>query len=469
MQFRFNTTYRVFWVAVVALLLLPLSVSAQTSSVNAYSPYSMYGPGELLTPGNVQMRSMGGIGIGLRALGQINTQNPASASVLPRKSFLLDFGFDGTHYRNSQPKYNSTGAYLSTAKTAYNTVNIHNIALSFPLAKGLGTIISVAPYSSVGYKLKNTDEQEDNWADIGRVQYLHEGEGDITEVKLAIGWAPWKRLSIGVAAKYYWGNISRSYTTAFTNVITGSGSYASTVGRDRYVVNNFKMQVGLQWNIFQNDNRMLTLGATYDLGGKLNPKRDSYVYNDNVVNTINPYPIRDRIEAVELRVPHQVGVGLYYVDRSIACGVDYVYAAWGSSNEGYTEDISNRMDVVAYTNTHTIKAGIELTPRRTDVRNYLNRMSYRLGARVGNYYQTFAGERVNQLAITAGIGLPVKIWGASSINIGFEYGRSSSPGTLDMAGQKVGLVTQNYYKVAVGINIFSADISDYWFVRQKYD
>jgi hypothetical protein len=88
---------------------------------------------------------------------------------------------------------------------------------------------------------------------------------------------------------------------------------------------------------------------------------------------------------------------------------------------------------------------------------------------VGNYYQTFAGERVNQLAVTAGFGLPVKIWGASSVNIGFEYGRMAAPKAVQFGGETIGLITQNYYKVSVGFSLFSADTSDYWFVRQKYD
>jgi hypothetical protein len=88
---------------------------------------------------------------------------------------------------------------------------------------------------------------------------------------------------------------------------------------------------------------------------------------------------------------------------------------------------------------------------------------------VGNYYQTFGGERINQMAITAGIGFPVKVWGSSSINIAFEYGRMSSPKTLSIDAQKVGLVTQNYYKISLGFDLFSADTSDYWFVRQKFD
>ena len=173
--------------------------------------------------------------------------------------------------------------------------------------------------------------------------------------------------------------------------------------------------------------------------------------------------------ALELRVPHEVGVGLYYQDRTIAWGVDYKYSAWGSNNSSLNENTNMQDIAVAYTNTHAIKLGFEITPKRSDVRNYFNRVSYRVGARLGNYYQTFAGERINQLAITAGFGFPVKIWGASSVNVGFEYGRMSSPATTQLNGMKVGLVTQNYYKISVGFSLFSLDTSDYWFVRQKYD
>ena len=303
----------------------------------------------------------------------------------------------------------------------------------------------------------------------GKVVYGHDGEGDITEVKLSLGWAPWRNLSIGVAAKYYWGNIERNYTAAVTNVITGSGTYAATKGTDSYTVSNFKFQAGLQGNIILNETRIFTFGATYDLGGRLNPKKQSYVYTDNIVNDITSVPVKNRLQELELRVPHQVGAGLYYQDRTIAWGVDYNYARWGSGNDDYNEGIGLGESVVAYNDTHTIKVGFELTPRRNDVRNYLNRISYRIGARVGNYYQTFAKERINTLAITAGLGLPVKVWGASSVNIAFEYGRMAGPRSVDMSGVKVGMVTQNYYKLSVGFSLFSADTSDYWFVRQKYD
>ena len=467
MQRRYNTIIRL--IVALVVVLMPLVAEAQTSSVNAYSPYSMYGPGELLTPGNVQMRSMGGVGIGMRTATQINTLNPAAASTIPRKSFLFDVGIDGTHYRNSQPKFAADGTYSHKAKTAYNTANIHNISLSFPLTKGLGAILSIAPYSSVGYKMSVTDQNEDNWADIGRIIYGYGGEGDITEVKLAIGWAPWDKFSIGIAAKYFWGNIDRTYSTTIANVITGEGNFAATQGTDRYSVSNVKLQAGLQWSIIANEKRMLTLGVTYDLGGRLNPQMQSYVYTDNIINSITSTPVRKDIATLELRVPHEFGVGIFYRNRMLAWGVDYKFSTWGSDNSGYTENSNANDIVVSYTNTHLIKAGFEITPKSSDVRNYLNRMTYRVGARLGNYYQTFAGENINQLAVTAGIGFPVKIWGASSINLGFEYGRLSSHASTQLKGAKVGLVTQNYYKISLGFTLFSLDTSDYWFVRQKFD
>lgn len=460
---------RVIVLFLAVVVMLPIAAFAQSSSINAYSPYSMFGAGELLTPGSVMQRSMGGVGIAERNIGHINMLNPAASSVAPSKSFLFDMSFDGTHFRNNQPKYDASGVMTHKAKTVYNTVNIHNFAIAFPLAKNLGATFSLVPYSGVGYKMRTEDQQPANWADIGRVLYSHDGDGDISEVKLSLGWAPWRNFSIGVAAKYYWGNIERSYTTKVSDMVTGSGVYSSTKGLDRYAVSNFKFQAGVQWNIIYNESRILTLGATYDLGGRLNPRRESYVYTDNTVNQIYPSPLRDKIDRLDLRVPHQVGAGIYYKDRTMAWGVDYNYAMWGDDNTDYTEGVANDALAVAYTNTHTIKAGFEYTPRSNDVRNYLNRMSYRAGIRLGNYYQTFAGERIGQLAVTLGLGLPVKVWGASSVNIAFEYGRQAAPKAVNVAGAKIGLVTQNYYKLSVGFSLFSADTSDYWFVRQKYD
>ena len=451
------------------LLLVPVVALAQTSSINAYSPYSMYGIGELMTPGSAQMRSMGGVGIAVRNYGEINPLNPAAASIAPQKSFLFDVGFDGAHFRNNQPKFDANGVALDPVATAYNSVNIHSISLVFPLAERLGLSFNIAPYSSVGYKVKTTDNSEDTWADIGRVQYGHNGEGDISEVKLSLGWAPWQKLSVGVAAKYYWGNVTRSYEATATNVITGSGVYASTKGVDTYTVSNIKFQLGMQWSPIQQETKSFTLGATYDFGGNLNPKKGSYVYTDNVINSISKHPVRDRIEALELRVPHQLGVGMFFRNRKMAWGADYLYARWGGDNSGYAENTTPSTVDVRYVDTHTVKLGFEFTPRQNDVRHYFNRVAYRVGVRAGNYYQSFGGAKIDTFAISAGLGMPLKIWGISTMNIGFEYGRMSSKQNIQLDAKKVGLVRQDSFKITLGFSLFSADTADYWFVQQKYD
>ena len=45
---------------VIAAVMIPYASAAQTSSINAFSPYTMYGIGEQNTPGTLPMRSMGG-------------------------------------------------------------------------------------------------------------------------------------------------------------------------------------------------------------------------------------------------------------------------------------------------------------------------------------------------------------------------------------------------------------------------
>ena len=50
---------------VIAAVMIPYASAAQTSSINAFSPYTMYGIGEQNTPGTLPMRSMGGVGVAL--------------------------------------------------------------------------------------------------------------------------------------------------------------------------------------------------------------------------------------------------------------------------------------------------------------------------------------------------------------------------------------------------------------------
>lgn len=153
---------------VAAAAMFPFAVSAQTSSINAFSPYTMYGIGEQNTPGTLQMRSMGGAGVAMRSVSTVNLLNPAAYSAAPQKTFLFNFGLEGQNYYNAQ----TVGGVGK--RTAYNTFNFHDIAFQMPVAKRLGLGFSLTPYSSVGYRTKyyhEYDPEDPIYANVGNIQY----------------------------------------------------------------------------------------------------------------------------------------------------------------------------------------------------------------------------------------------------------------------------------------------------------
>lgn len=444
-----------------AAVLLPFTVSAQTSSINAFSPYTMYGIGELSTQGTLPMRSMGGAGVALRNTGIVNLLNPASYSVMPQKSFLFDFGVEGQNYYNAQ-----TVNGLSK-KTAYNTFNFHDIAFQLPLAKKLGLGFSLTPYSNVGYRTKYIQEFDPNdpvWGNVGPIQYNYQGEGDVTEVKLGVGWEVFKNFSIGLAAQYYWGDIDRSFVMTPTP-ITGDGTFSSTTGRTNYSISTFKGQVGVQWNAVLNRKRALTFGATFDIGGDLKPRSTSTIYVGDLYNTI----VKGDTTHLALVLPRQLSVGAYYQTSKIALALDYVYQNWGGRNSITEQTGVSGPDKtsykVAYTNTSTVKFGVEYTPSRYDVRRFLKRWSYRAGVRYGTFNQTYNGNKLSEYAVTLGIGIPVGFMTISGVDVGFEYGRRGYN-----VAERIGLVRQQYFKFSVGFTLFAgSENGEFWFLRPKYD
>lgn len=448
------------------LLFIALGVGsfamAQSGSINAFSPYTMYGVGEIHTQGTLIQRSMGGVGVASRQAGTINLLNPAGLSMVSRKSFLLNFGGEGQNYYNYQTLDGEK------KKSAHNSFNIRDIAVLIPLHKGLGLSVSVSPYSSVGYQMLYDhafDENDPVWGNVGRVNYQYQGEGDVTEVKLGIGYQVMKNLSIGVAAQYYWGDIDRGFVMVPVS-ITGGGTFNSITGQSEYAVSRFKAQVGVQWNAILTDKRILTFGATYDFGGDLSPKVTETISGDDIYSTA----VKDDTYHMALALPRKLVVGAYYQTSRWALGLDYDYQNWTSGNQ--TSEMTGvhaptgSAFRVAYCDTHTVKAGMEFTPARYDVRRFWRRWSYRLGARYGSFHQSYDGHKLAEAAVTAGIGIPFKFLGMSAVDLGVEYGMRGFN-----VNKNVGLVRQNYFKFAVSFRLFASgtENNEYWFMRPKYD
>ncbi|MFI3315993.1 MAG: hypothetical protein SNF93_00250 [Rikenellaceae bacterium] len=442
----------IFIAALVALVMIPSVLCAQSyGSINTYSPYTMYGIGEINTQGTLSTRSMGGMGVSMRSVGEINLLNPASYSVALNRSVLFSYGLEGSNYFNSQ--------YIDGSKVnnSYASGNFHDIALQIPIASNMGIGLSLTPYSSTGYNIATTE----NYTDIGLLSYTYEGGGDITQVKLGFGWEPIKNLSVGVAAQYYWGGIYRSFTMV-PYVVTGNGTYYSTMGETSYEISKIKAQLGLQWTAIKNMKRNLTFGATYDFGGDLKPDYSHTVIGYGTLLSV----VADWVEEEQsLVLPNQLTVGSIYQTPKWLVGFDYNYQNWQSSNSDAIAYSSSGV-AVAYNNFSTYKLGVQLTPNRGDVRHYFNRVSYRAGLRYGGYEMTYGGLELNQCAATLGASFPVRMSAFSKIDVGIEYGSRGSNDLYVQADEQVGLIKQTYVKFALGFTLFG---EDYWFQRPKFD
>lgn len=437
----------------IAALLAVQTAAAQGGSKNAFSPYGMYGIGELTTSGTAPTRTLGGVGAAMRTPVMVNLINPAAASSALPQTFLFDFGLQG------QNIYNAQRVAGRTARTAHTTFNFNDIAFQIPLGGGVGLGFSLSPYASVGYRLRREITDEQTWGTIGRVQQQWDGDGDVTEVKLSAGWRIVRGFSIGAAAKYYWGDVTRTYRLQMLDNVVGGAALASTLGEEEYAISRVKAQFGAQYSVILPKQRMLSFGAVYDLGGDLHPSVRRTVQTGATVVNVG----QDDTARLPLRLPHQVTAGVWYDSAKLSLGADYVWAGWKGAAAATASSTGFE---VAYRNTNTIRFGAQYTPSPNDVRSPLKRWQYRIGAWYGDYNQTFGGRTVQQGAITAGVGIPLRLFGAkrpSFVDLGIELGQR---GGFAQLNSTTSLVRQRWFKFSLGITVFG---EDYWFVRPKYD
>jgi hypothetical protein len=446
--------------------LAPTAALAQESSVNTFSPYTMYGPGNLNNAASTAFVGMGGASIGFRNDGfdttvdtKLNLANPASLSGLAPKSFIFDVGLAGSNVYLAQ-----RDATYGSLKSSFNTFNVNNMTLAFPLARRLGMAINISPFSQVGYRV-HTDDY-DYLADLGIVRYYYDGQGDVNEAKLSLGWEPFKRLSIGAEVTYMWGNIDRTYQAVILN-LTGSGEYSEISSRGGATANTNERvskafgAFGVQYTAIDNPKSRLTLGATYRLGGKLRSTVTDYIPSNNIYgDTVRFAEMRS-----PLRLPQTIGAGVYFHRPKFAVGFDYVWQDWGSAND-YNLNTSANPGVmnVRYVNTSTYKLGVQFTPDRYDIRgrfgSFWNRVTYKAGVRYNDFYMQFGGRKIAEKAITVGMDIPFAAMNVSQISVGLELGER---GTMQQ-----NLIRERFFKINVGVMLFGRDY-DYWFEKYKYN
>ncbi len=112
---------------IAALLLSAVGAFAQSGEYGSYSPYSIFGVGNLAGSPSAYVSGMAGTGIASRNHRYLNTLNPAAVSVRDSLALMIDFSVFNTNTIYSQT-YGGV-----TRHSANNAPHIGGLAISFPI------------------------------------------------------------------------------------------------------------------------------------------------------------------------------------------------------------------------------------------------------------------------------------------------------------------------------------------------
>ena len=425
---------RVSWIAVFLLLASVWSANAQTDGTyGAFSPYSVFGVGNLHQGGTAWNRGMGGVGIAARNNRYVNIMNPASVTARDSLSFMSDFGLNGR-----------ISVFQEGSKKAANTVfNIDDFVISFPMWHNTAFMAGVKPISDVGYKISASEVS----VETGKQGFVSSGNGGLYQVFAAAGITLWNRLSLGAQFNYNFGNINKTASLAYSDA-----SYRSSNSGDSLQVNSVNAKFGLQYALPLDKSSSLTFGATYQLASKLKGYSIHYRELGSYDRTRTSATLDDK----GLKMGDELGLGIAYkyADKFFA-EIDYVRSNWNNSGLDQIAGFSNvGNSVFAPSAGQRFSAGMEYTPNRSDIRYYLRRCTYRAGAYFDQSYYTVDGAHVNAVGVTLGMTLPIFRW-YNGLSLGVDFGRR---------GLAASQVKENYFGFNIGFNVF-----DIWFQKRPYE
>lgn len=422
------------YTALVTLFLSCWAAMAQTDGTySGFSPYSVFGVGQMHQPGTAWNRSMGGVGVAARSNRYINIMNPASVTARDSLSFMTDFGLGGR-----------ISLFTEGDKKALNTTfNIDDFVISFPLWKHTAMMLGVTPVSDVGYYITYSEME----LDTGYRRFASLGNGGIYQAFGAFGATLWNRLSLGAQVNYRFGNINKQAAIYYDD-----DSFRNMASGDSLQVNNFTAKVGLQYEQPLTHSSFLTLGATYQLATGMSGHTIHYEER----GSYDRRRTTSTLQEGQLMMGDELGVGLSYrVADKFFLELDYTRTDWSRSNLDQVKGFSNVGDVVFKQSVgQSFRAGMAFTPNRNDIRYFLRRCTYRAGAYFDQSYYTVDGAHVNAVGVTLGMTVPVFRW-YNGVTVGLDLGRR---------GLATSQVKETYFGFNLGFNVF-----DIWFQKRTYE
>ena len=436
-------------IIVIGLLIFGIGnkVAAQNeNALGSFTPYSLFGIGDIAKQGSAINRAMGGIGIGVRDNTYINYMNPASITKRDTLAFMFDFGL---YQKNTFTTDGSRNA-------PFNTLNISHIALTAPIYKKSALMMGISPVSNIGYNFADIETDLDIINDHGNVVYTKYGSGYVSKLFMGVSAILFKNLSVGIEGDYYFGNIKHHSDIGFG----GNGTSAAvpdhqrkiSTGRDN-TLKSFGGKIGAQYEKSFDNNILLTVGGTWSFNTKLKGEQVNYAYSLSGVTGLTD-TIRHDLYDKSYEIPSELGIGLSIRKRDKwMVGVDYIRQDWTKSKFDDTPGIDFKTAV-----TNSFRMGVEYIPNRYDVRYYMRTASYRGGVYYDQGYMKIGGNQINAMGITLGMTFPILLSYDihNAIGISVDIGQR---GSLDN-----NLLRERYVMFNVSISLH-----EIWFRKLRYD
>lgn len=417
------------------LMIVSLSAFGQA----ARSPFSTFGVGEIFGGALIQNQGIGGTGIAQPQYWSVNNQNPA----LLINNYFTTF---------------QAGALVESRKFANDTAsqkgvygNLNYLVTAFPVMRSKKnpnlmfwtTSVGLLPFSKVNYKLAYTESIEGDTTLLGVIET---GSGGLSQVAWANGFRINKQFSVGLKTAYVFGSTISDYSN---RLIQSDQTVPFVVAiKEQTYIKDFMFTGGLSFSqdsVFSSDIR-INAGLTYSLPSRLNATKTTV--QQRRLGSQDPITSDTLIyRKGTVDIPSALAFGV-----SVSKGIDWAVAAEFSMQD-WSKFESVNVEDEGLEKTWKVSFGGEITPDQTDFKNYLKRVTYRLG---GSYEKTpyaLNGKQLNDYGINFGFSLPA---GRSSIDTAFRFGKRGNKAETS--------VEETYVKLFFGITFV-----DQWFNRRKID
>ena len=423
-------------------LVMGVFVYAQDGTYGSYSPYSIFGVGDISKQGTAYNNTMGGVGIASRNVRFINYLNPAALTARDSLAFMADFGLSqkNTVYRQVD------------LRSANNTFNIYDFIMSFPIWKSSAFAVGITPFSDVGYDFSHIEKSQDIIGQTGNITYDSYGNGSVYQVFVAAGATFWKNLSVGAELIYYFGNIDK-----ITNMNYSDASYRSINSGSELSIRGLTGKFGLQYEQKLGGDVSMVVGATYRLGTNMKGYATNYRYANQSSVSDTLYHKVDTLGYEKIRIGDELGLGISVKGGDKwSAEFNYTRSDWRKTDidgaSGFA--VKGDMDFTASVS-QSFRAGFEIVPNRNDIRYYLRRCAYRAGVYYDQEYYKVNGNGINKFGITLGVTLPVFRW-YNGLTLGVDFGQRSM--------NRNSLIREQYVMFNIGFNIH-----DIWFQKPRYN